>query len=359
MPTNKNATTRYKVLDRLLSDKYHDYSINDLVEEVCKELSELDPASNGVGRRTIEKDIRYLEYDGPFLVDIKRYTVESYDKYKQKHVVKHCLRYSDPGFSIFKKEMSSDEEYLLSEALSILGQFDGLPNLDALESLRLGLKTKGASRKIVSFTKNPLENTNLFGELFVAISQHQVVEISYHRFNDVGDVKFLNIHPYLLKEYNRRWYLFGASEKDDKLLCFALDRIDCVKALPSHEYKDYDADLDEYFDDIIGITNYEQEEVRHIVFWVSDRSKEYVATKPLHESQIFYGDSDLSLREKYPMFEGGAFFSIDCKRNYELIRELSSFGENLVVLSPESIRSEMVERISRMSDVYSKLGSCE
>lgn len=28
------------------------------------------------------------------------------------------------------------------------------------------------------------------------------------------------VHPYLLKEYNRRWFLFAASERDGKLLCF-------------------------------------------------------------------------------------------------------------------------------------------
>ena len=29
MPTNKNAMTRYKILDNLLSSRYHNYSIDD------------------------------------------------------------------------------------------------------------------------------------------------------------------------------------------------------------------------------------------------------------------------------------------------------------------------------------------
>ena len=61
MPTNKNAMTRYKILDDLLSSRYHNYSLDDLTEEVNKCLSELYPDSDGVGRRTIEKDIFYLE----------------------------------------------------------------------------------------------------------------------------------------------------------------------------------------------------------------------------------------------------------------------------------------------------------
>ena len=73
MPANKNAMTRYKILDELLSCRYHNYSLDELTEEVNKRLTELYPDTNGVVRRTIEKDITYLEYEGPFLVEIERY----------------------------------------------------------------------------------------------------------------------------------------------------------------------------------------------------------------------------------------------------------------------------------------------
>lgn len=176
MPANKNAMTRYKILDDLLSCRYHNYSLDDLTEEVNKRLAELYPDTNGVGRRTIEKDIFYLEYEGPFLVEIERYSAPGYNSEKQKSYNKRCLRYTSPSFSIFKKDLSDDEEYLLKEALSLLGQFEGLPNLDALEGLRLGLGVRKNERKIISLTKNPLENSNLLGELFTAISHRQVIE---------------------------------------------------------------------------------------------------------------------------------------------------------------------------------------
>ena len=57
MPTNKNAMTRYKILDELLSNQYHDYSLNDLTEEVNRRLEE---CGQSVSRRMIEKDIHYL-----------------------------------------------------------------------------------------------------------------------------------------------------------------------------------------------------------------------------------------------------------------------------------------------------------
>lgn len=166
MPVNKNAMTRYMILDELLCSRYHNYSLDDLTEEVNFRLNDMNVDS--VTRRCIEKDIYYLEYEGPFLVDIDRYTAPGYNNEKQKTFVKKCLRYSKPSFTIFKKEMTDDEEYLLSEALSLLGQFDGLPNLDALEGLRLGLRVKH-NRQIISFTKNPLEHPTMIGELFTAI----------------------------------------------------------------------------------------------------------------------------------------------------------------------------------------------
>ena len=202
MPANKNAMTRYKILDELLSCRYHNYSLDDSTEEVNKRLAELYPDTNGVGRRTIEKDILYLEYEGPFLVEIERYSVPGYNGEKQKSYNKRCLRYTSPSFSIFKKDLSDDEEYLLKEALSLLGQFEGLPNLDALEGLRLELGVRRNDRKIISLTKNPLENSNLLGELFTTISHRQVVELHYHKFSSPYTELTVNIHPYLLSNYS-------------------------------------------------------------------------------------------------------------------------------------------------------------
>ena len=356
MPANKNATTRYKILDELLSSRYHNYSLDDLTEEVSNRLADMYPDTNGVVRRTIEKDIYYLEYESPFMVDIERYSVHGYSKEKQKSYMKQCLRYAQPSFSIFKKEMTSDEEYLLSEALSLLGQFDGLPNLDALEGLRLGLGINKSERQIISFTKNPLENSNLLGELFTAASQKQVVEIHYHKFSSPEQELVVNLHPYLLKEYNRRWYLFAAAEDDEKMLCFGLDRIDKVVPLPSHKYVEYNGDLNERFEDIIGVTLFEDSPLYKIIFWVSDYSKDYVKTKPIHESQrSVNGNKETVLRSQYPNLEGGMYFRIDCKENYELIRELCSFGKDLIVLEPSEIREKIFKRISEMNDEYVNL----
>lgn len=350
MPANKNAETRYRIIDQLLANRYHHYSTEDLRQLVNEKLEELDVAP--VSRRTIEYDLNYLEH-GPFQADIEHYQIDEVSRYNpDKTVKKNCHRYRDRSFSIYQQKMSDDEKQLLGETMKLLGQFDGLPNLDRLESLRAGLDIK-SDRQIISFTKNPLEGSSLFGELFTVISQQQVIEIHYHTFVDLNNIKQVIVHPYLLKEYNRRWYLIAAAEDTEKLLNFRLDQIDKFEPKSSYKYISYKGDLNECFEDIVGVTLYDNRPVQTILFWVSDYSKGYVETKPLHESQRHYrGEKEAVLRRQYDKLEGGAFFSIDCVENYELIRELTSFGKDLIVLSPDNIRNTIMERIAAMYEMY-------
>ena len=339
MPTNKNALIRYKYLDRLLSDHYHYYDIHDLTDKVNEML--YDDGFPEVTQRCIEKDLNTLEY-APFSAPIVRFSWNS----------KRCISYENRSFSIFKQEMSREERNLLREVLTTIGQFDGLDNFKWLDDFKIGLGLE-ERRQIISFSNNPyLQNSNLLGTLFDNISNEVVIKLSYHTFNDES-VRSIVFHPYLLKQYNDRWFLIGAADSDNKILNFALDRIDKVEPLPEKIYVECPDDLFERFEDIIGVTLYEERKCEHILCWVNDSSKGYVNTKPLHESYTpLKGDKDQDLRNQYPKFEGGMFFSIDCIPNYELIRELSSFGGNLVVLSPESIRSEIKNRLLKHLELY-------
>lgn len=350
MPANKNAETRYKILDKLLARRYANYTSEDLRRLVNEALEELDQPT--VSIRTIQGDLKYIQGE-PFLADIEIYQHSDVSQTNpNKTVLKTCYRYRDRSFSIYQQKMTEDEKQILGEAMKLLGQFDGLPNMDGLEKLRAGLNIK-SDRQIISFSKNPLENSNLLGELFTAISQKQVIEIHYHTFAAPEEDRHTVLIPYLLREYNRRWYLIAAAEDTGKILNFALDRIDRIVSLPGHRYVEYKGDLNERFEDIVGVSLYDDCPVQTILFWVSDRSKDYVATKPIHESQKHYrNEKEAELRRQYPTLEGGAFFSIECVENYELIRELTSFGADIVVLSPEEVRRSVIHRIEEIYQVY-------
>lgn len=342
MATNKNALIRYKHLDMLLSDIYHYYDINDLIEKVNDMLEDL--GFETVTRRCIEKDLVYLT-ERPFCAPIKRF----------KHNGKSCITYKDSSYSIFKQEMSREERNLLREVLNTIGQFDGLDNFEWLEKFRMGL---GKSRRqIISFSNNPyLVNSNLLGTLFDIISNKVVIRLSYHTFTD-ATIKIINFHPYLLKQYNDRWYLLGASADDGKILNFALDRIDEVEPLPERKYEECQEELSERFEDIVGVTLYDDRPVEHILCWVSDSSKGYVETKPIHGSYTpLKGGKEQQLRSEFPQLEGGMFFTLDCINNWELIRELCSYGKDLIVLrSSGMVADEVRKRVVEMAEQYRRI----
>ena len=78
MSVTKNILPRFKLLDELLSDRYHDYSMDDIVDKMNDRLEDMGYES--VTRRCIEKDIKYLVEKSPFGVFIQKYTVPTFDK---------------------------------------------------------------------------------------------------------------------------------------------------------------------------------------------------------------------------------------------------------------------------------------
>jgi predicted DNA-binding transcriptional regulator YafY len=343
MPTNKNALTRYKYLDELLSDRHHYYDIHDLTEKCNQKL--VEDGFPEVTQRCIEKDINYLEY-APFSADIERFRVNG----------KRCLRYENPSFSIFRKELTEEECNLLCEVLNTIGQFDGLDNFEWMNNMKIGLGLKERS-KVISFSNNPyLKNSNMLGMLFDYISNEVVIKLSYHTFSDTT-IRSIDFHPYLLKQYNDRWFLIGAADSDKKILNYPLDRIDNVEVLPERKYVKCPEDLHERFEDIVGVTLFEERPVEHILCWVSDASKGYVDTKPMHGSYTpIKGENDQQLRDEFPQLQGGMFFTLDCINNFELIRELCSYGKELIVLrSDGTIFDDVKKRVREMCEQYNKV----
>ncbi len=79
MPLTKEALKRYMILDGLLSDPYHNYTLDDLTDEVSNRMSARNSTPNGVVRRTIEKDLDAIQLE-PFYAEIERYSVVKFNK---------------------------------------------------------------------------------------------------------------------------------------------------------------------------------------------------------------------------------------------------------------------------------------
>lgn len=204
MPTNKNAMTRYILIDKMLANRSRAYSIQDITDSLAKKLS--DYGQEPVSKRCVEKDLNYLEFDSPFDIEIEEYWVDATDRNGRPYK-KRCIRYADPTFSIFKPKLTAEEKLVLATALDTLGSFDGLENFEWLSDLKARLNLEEHS-PIISFSKNLLENSTLIARLFTAIRLKQVISLEYHTFHN-SNVRNVEICPYLLKEYNNRWFLIA------------------------------------------------------------------------------------------------------------------------------------------------------
>lgn len=350
MPTNKNALERYFIIDELLSNHYHNYTVEDIREECENRLRDKDP-NYEIGVRQIQKDIKFLSDEGPFFADIEEYYFDGENK-NGRAIKKRGVRYKKPSFSIFKKELSENQKRLLSEVFTVMGQFDGIPGLDGLNALKGELKIE-EGRRIVEFSRNPIENTTHFAKLFMAIANKQVVKLHYHVFQYPDDKRSVLVHPYLLKEYNRKWYLLCGADDTGNVLTFVMDeRLEDIEPRPELPYKECKEDLVDRFDEIVGVTYKRENKCKDILFWVSSASDKYVENRPIHISQVLYkGKKAQELHEKYPEFEGGTFFKINCRENEELYKVFLSYGKELVVLEPH-VRKVIQDRIQEMFKKY-------
>ena len=79
-----------------------------------------------------------------------------------------------------------------------------------------------------------------------------------------------------------------------------------------------------------------------VILSVSNSRYNYIKTKPLHLTQRKLGEDKAYTR-----------ISINVKINKELIALLLSFGSDIEVLAPVSLREEIAQKIHAMSGKYS------
>ena len=321
MASNKHAQIRYKVLDDCFSNFRRKFYFNDLMERCNDALRELyGPEHSGIKTRTLRADISYMrDRAGAEGVEI-----ESIDDGNGFY-----YRYSEPDFSIFKRGLGEDDLAQLKETILMLQRFKGMPNLDWMSELVVKLEDKfnlrGVSKSVVGYDENKTyTGLDWFQDLFDAIINKSVLHIQYKTFTD--KTFDWTIHPYYIKEYNNRWFLFGLNEEQHTVYNIPLDRIWDVEQV-NKEYILSDVDFETYLEDVVGVSVFPGEkEIIRLQF--SAHRFPYVTTKAIHQSQRIV-DVDKRIIE------------ITVIPNNELEALILSFGKDVEVLSPESFRTRI------------------
>lgn len=333
MPINKNANIRYRTLDRCFRDTHRRYFMEDLIDE-CNEALLSYNFEGGVKRRQIFDDIKFMESDAGYSIEL--------DKLRDGKKVYY--RYADPSFSISQQPLSQAEAQQLQQAVLTLTRFRGLPQYEWIEEVITNLEQRfnlnGKDHSLVCFEQNPLlVGLEHLSTLIDAATAHRVLKINYHTYKNGGrDIDFI-IHPYYLKQYNNRWFLFGRNDATGQITVNALDRIKSLEPMNNVKFIAPDIDFDHYFDTIVGVTIPDDPAIRTIVFRTTEKRYPYIASKPIHPSQRIYDRKKCMLR-------------IDVAPNFELEQKLLSYGADIEVIEPEDFREQMKKKVEEAYKKY-------
>ncbi len=324
MPQNKNAIIRYNTLDKCFRNPGRSYTIDDLLDECNEALTEENPNTDGIKRRQLFVDIKFMESENGWSIELERTPVG-----KKKY-----YRYNDMNFSINNSPINEFESEQIKSALLVLSRFKGMPQFSWVEEMIPKLEQafgfNGNEKEIISFDSNQyLKGIEHLGVLFNAILYKKVLEIEYQSFNSEKPNLSI-IHPYYLKQYNNRWFLYGKSPRFEPLSVRSLDRIISTKEVDVEYIENNSVDFSEYFEDIIGITMPKEGKPETIELQFSTNQAPYVLTKPLHGSQ-----------KNKPLNENGVSITIEVIPNYELKSLLLSFGKEVEVVSPLWLKKEI------------------
>lgn len=333
MPTNKNAQLRYQILDRCFSDFTRKYEIHNLVDKVNDVLYDL--YGTNVSLRQIREDIKYMRDRVTYNAPIKAYPL----------VGKRCYyRYEDRGFSIFNNELSVDDVNKLQSTIDMLGKFRGAAANVWLEEVisnleyRFGLKSN--SEHFVSFEQNEqLKGIDNLAEIIDSTVNHQTLEIIYLTFR--GKEIPMVIHPYYVKQYNGRWFLYGLNDELDKISNLALDRIQSFHKSSTPFKKNEKSNFSTYFDDVVGVTVPNDEVKKETIgLRFSPNRFPYVVSKPIHKSQTIVDEYNCTIE-------------IQVRPTKELDQQIFSFIPDVEVIYPMWYRQQIREKIEENLKNYS------
>ncbi len=322
MATNKHATIRYHALDQCFSNPGRKFFIEDLIDACNREINDYTGTSDGIRRRQVFDDIKFMESEQGWSIPL--------DKIREGKRVYY--RYSDKNFSIKKQAINESEANQLKETLSILNRFKGMPQFDWMEEMLVRIesafKLKTTTNPIVSFEQNPfLKGLNFFTDLFNAIHYKKALDVSYQSFKQQKPNN-ISLHPYYLKQYNNRWFLFGYNESTNSISNLALDRIIEIKENGKEYLENEKVDFEEYFDDVVGVTVIENQKPVKVVLQISNDLFPYIESKPIHGSQ--------KIRKRT---SNGVTIELSLQLNYEFISLIFSYGEEVTVIEPEELKT--------------------
>lgn len=261
-----------------------------------------------VGDRTIQRDIEQIRFE--FGIEIM------YDRYKNGYYIDYENSLNIESFFRFLEIVNTAK--LLTESL-----------LESKNSL-----------KYISFDNDGgLKGIGNLKPLLKAIKDNRKVSFTHINFHTEKSKKY-TLKPYLLKEYQNRWYVIGIIDGFNDFRTFGIERIENLEIKAETFKPNKKIKPIELFDKTIGVV-YSENIPETIILSFTSKQGNYIKTLPLHSSQRILIDDKQECR-----------ISLKVVPNYELIQQILKYGDTVKVIEPEWLVDEIKDILERALENY-------
>ncbi len=318
---------RYTILDKLL--RTYTLSFEVLRAKINDEISVRYPGKQ-ISVRTLRGDIKYFRtvFKAPIPQGHKQYT------------------YSDSNFSIANVSLTDKDLKLIEEAQNLLERFDNHPKYYRLREALVSLidmdeEDKSLASKVIYYDHNDeYMGIQHLKPMFLAIKNKQVLNIKYQPY--AGNSYSFDFHPQIIKQYNRRYFVFGINHDKQGVEKWSIpldNRLIGFEPNPQISYQEMNTDWSAYFRNMVGVTKDPNKGLEQVHLKFKNGRDAYFKSKPFVSDYDYFDENS-----------GEVFFEIHI--NLELIQQILSYGKDVVVLKPESLRIALQKEVEQMFKNY-------
>lgn len=329
MANSTHAHLRYNIMDYCFQNK--SYTFDELLRVVNEAIAEVYPG-DGISTRTLREDLKVFRdkengFGAPLPENIR------------------ILKYTDSKFSIAQRPLLEQEQYLIESAQILLKRFENHPKYDKLAEalIKFQDEEENDTEKILYYDHNEeYKGLKHLKPLYLAIRNKDVLDIKFKGFkeNSVTDYVF---HPHILKQYNRRWFVFGLNaSKNIKEWSIPLDeRLIGFEVNNEINYIESDTNWNQFFRSMVGVVRPLNSEIVKVILRFHNGRENYFKTKPFQPDFEEFFEED---KHDQVWFE--------TILNQELVQQLLSYGKDVEVLEPMQLKEMMKEQVDTMKQFY-------
>jgi predicted DNA-binding transcriptional regulator YafY len=201
--------------------------------------------------------------------------------------------------------------------------------LDAL-SMNSLLNESASIKDRIIFEDVPSSHQFL-ASIIQAIRDNRMIRVHYKGYRMEED-RFFDIEPYFIREFKRRWYLYGHKDydKDRKPHMYALDRMLSVEVLSDTFKMPEEINAREWFKTIYGVRKYDDMKTQKVLIKAYGKQARYFRSLPLHSSQ-----------EEVETHRDYSVFSYELAPDYDFVQDVLGFGDMVEILEPLGLRNRI------------------